>query len=289
MHRVGALDQDVEAAHRPAADPPAPLPPAAALALALQRGAGNRATALMLQQRPVLQRQPTQTQERNAMPRTDLGIHVTDGTTAELQAERDRLKRIIDKDQTSLTEAEMTEIGQSLSRLDVLLGERGNSRLADAGMELAFDGAQLRATGTGAMSFPAVSGRPGPGGKFDYSPERQHEENVGPIPAGEYWIDPRQMKDMALNNLFSGGSARSWGSHRITIHPFDDTHTFGRGGFFIHGGTIPGSAGCIDLTTEMWRFALLVSAVPVGQKVKLHVGYPVPGDFPAPAPDQRAA
>ena len=287
MQRVGALDPDVEAARRPAAEPPAPLPPAAALALALQRGAGNQATARMLQQRAVLQRQPTQTQERNAMPRTDLGIHVTDGTTAELQAERDRLKRILETEHP--TEAEMTEIGRSLGRLEVLLGERGNSRLADAGMELVFDGAQLRVIGTGAMSFPAVSGRPGPGGTFDYRPERQREESVGPIPAGEYWIDPRQMKDMALNNLFSSGSARSWGSHRITIHPFDDTHTFGRGGFFIHGGTIPGSAGCIDLTTEMWRFAVLVSAVPIGQKVKLRVAYPVPGDFPAPAPDQRAA
>jgi hypothetical protein len=286
VHRVGELDLADERARRTAARPPAPLPPAAALALTLQRGAGNHATALMLRQRAVLQRQPTQTQERNAMPRTDLGIHVVDGTTAELQGERDRLKRILETE--SPTEAEMTEIGRSLARLEVLLGERGNSTLADAGMELEFDGSQLRVTGTGATAFRAVSGRPGPDGSFDYGPARQREESVGPIPAGTYWIDPRQMKDMALNNLFSEGSARGWGSHRITIHPFDDTHTFGRGGFFIHGGTIPGSAGCIDLTTEMARFAALVSAVPAGQKVKLRVVYPVLGDFPAPPPDQRA-
>jgi hypothetical protein len=41
--------------------------------------------------------------------------------------------------------------------------------------------------------------------------------------------------------------------------------------------------------TDMARFAALVSAVPRGQKVKLRVANPVKGDFPAPAPDQRAA
>ena len=33
------------------------------------------------------------------------------------------------------------------------------------------------------------------------------------------------------------------------------TDTFGRGGFSIHGGDVPGSAGCIDLTSGMPGFA----------------------------------
>jgi hypothetical protein len=48
--------------------------------------------------------------------------------------------------------------------------------------------------------------------------------------------------------------AASWGDFRLTIHPFRTTDTFCRGGFFIHGGSTPGSIGCIDLTTHMNRF-----------------------------------
>jgi hypothetical protein len=66
----------------------------------------------------------------------------------------------------------------------------------------------------------------------------------------------------------------AWGSHRITIHPFDTTHTFGRGGFFIHGGTTPGSAGCIDLTAGISSFARALGALPPRTKVKLTVRYP---------------
>ncbi|MFB9124898.1 DUF2778 domain-containing protein [Paraburkholderia dipogonis] len=46
----------------------------------------------------------------------------------------------------------------------------------------------------------------------------------------------------------------SMGVHRITIHVFPSTTTFNRGGFFIHGGTHPGSAGCINLHGQMENF-----------------------------------
>lgn len=236
-----------------------------------------------------LQRQPTQAQELGAMPRTDLTIRVSTGTTEELRAERDRLRGIQAADAATLTSEEAGEAARSIERLDLLIAERGNSTLADAGVELIFDGHELRMLGAGATALAAVSGRPASDGRFDYSPERQRLERTGPIPEGEYWIDPRQLKDLSLHGLISGDYAAAWGSHRITIHPFDSTHTFGRGGFFIHGGTMPGSAGCIDLTSGMPRFAALISAVPPGQKVKLRVAYPTLGDFPAPPTDQRPA
>jgi len=44
------------------------------------------------------------------------------------------------------------------------------------------------------------------------------------------------------------------GNYRITLRVFPGTITHGRGGFFIHGGTRPGSAGCIDLTSAMDSF-----------------------------------
>lgn len=105
----------------------------------------------------------------------------------------------------------------------------------------------------GGVSYPAVSGQPKATGEFDYSDERQKIPNVGPIPEGEYWIDPSQMWDNAWYRFNSPASA--WGNHRITIRPYPHTKTHGRGGFFMHGGAVPGSVGCIDLTVGMDTFA----------------------------------
>lgn len=122
-------------------------------------------------------------------------------------------------------------------------------------MVMSFDGATLSATGTrGAFVFPAASGARDERGKFDYSATRQKVPFKGPIPEGDYWVQPSQMWE---NNWFKSlvRTPRSaWGNYRLTIHPHSGTQTYGRGGFFIHGGTVPGSAGCIDLTVNIDRF-----------------------------------
>lgn len=51
------------------------------------------------------------------------------------------------------------------------------------------------------------------------------------------------------------------GQFRFWLRPKADTQTFGRGNFAIHGGMSPGSAGCIDLTSEMDDFADLMQAL----------------------------
>ncbi len=75
----------------------------------------------------------------------------------------------------------------------------------------------------------------------------QDKKNVGPIPEGEWFINPRE---------FSGGWLRDiirpdgWGRWRVPIHPADDTKTHGRSGFFLHGDNrsdSPGSLGCVDI------------------------------------------
>lgn len=205
-------------------------------------------------------------------------IRAADGTTPALQAE---LRRLLDEQSRyhhstiepsrELVYAEYTE---SIARLELLLAERGNSSLPDAAVQLFFDGHSLTMAGATQASWPAVSGRPGEAGAFDSSSRRQRVENVGPIPAGVYWIDPRELKDLQVRWFYSLRFKQAWGSHRITIHPFDTTHTFGRGGFFIHGGVVPGGAGCIDLTSAMPDFARTLGATPPGVKVKLTVAYP---------------
>ncbi|WP_370262700.1 tlde1 domain-containing protein [Limnobacter sp.] len=122
-------------------------------------------------------------------------------------------------------------------------------------IQLYFDGKTFRiqsSIGT-LKSYPAVSGR-SVNGSFDYSNQRQRVANQGPIPEGNYWINPSDLwTNTPLKNILR--SPRSaWGDHRIAIRVYPGTNTHGRGGFFIHGGDTPGSAGCIDLTHAMNDF-----------------------------------
>ena len=65
----------------------------------------------------------------------------------------------------------------------------------------------------------------------------------GPIPPGNYSLDPSQIS--------AGGFFRNllgdWGKYRVPLTPDSSTNTYGRDGFFLHGGKKPGSAGCIDV------------------------------------------
>jgi RHS repeat-associated protein len=83
--------------------------------------------------------------------------------------------------------------------------------------------------------YPATSGVPGV-----YDPSIS---DTGPIPEGGYLLDP--------NEISKGGFLRNltgdWGQYRAPLHPTPGTETFGRDGFFLHGGEKPGSSGCIDV------------------------------------------
>ena len=100
-------------------------------------------------------------------------------------------------------------------------------------------------------TYRAVSGKPLPNKGFDYSSERQKMSKEGPIPEGKYWVYPNEFW---RNAWYKRGSEESWGNYRITLHPDKQTETYGRGGFFIHGGHFPGSIGCVDLTSSMDQF-----------------------------------
>lgn len=113
---------------------------------------------------------------------------------------------------------------------------------------LLFDGFYLKLLKDGKVdaAWHARSGIPN-GDWFDYTPDRQKQKDEGPIPAGEYWIQPDQIATPSVGR-------DSWGNFRITIHYFPATYTFNRGGFFIHGGKTFGSKGCIDLAQYMDAF-----------------------------------
>jgi hypothetical protein len=124
---------------------------------------------------------------------------------------------------------------------------------------LVFDGIRLRMQyGSSVIrTWDARSGGKVRKGSFDYSKTNQKRGSIGPIPEGEYWIDPSELaKAPARYEVWRGEwPLESWGQYRITIHPRPATETYGRGGMFIHGGASWGSAGCIDLTWGIDSFA----------------------------------
>jgi len=86
--------------------------------------------------------------------------------------------------------------------------------------------------------FPASSGRLGT------TPDDQNIKNTGPLPEGKYTINPKEIKGI---RYFLRHLKGDWGRFRVVLHPSKDTRTYGRDGFFLHGGEYPGSAGCIDV------------------------------------------
>ena len=98
--------------------------------------------------------------------------------------------------------------------------------------------------GRSPYSMPASTGKPNCG--CDAS-----DPNRGPIPSGNYFIDTTKVSQLGLwqtlkrNRPFGGGG--DWGNWNAPLTPTATTNTYGRGGFYIHGGMIPGSAGCIDV------------------------------------------
>lgn len=131
---------------------------------------------------------------------------------------------------------------------------------------LLFDGERLILSEDGeeVLSLKAVSGRPLDDGSFDYSIERQMLSFEGPVPEGDYTINPNKIqwwtklgfvqRTYAIfgRGKWPGGPI-AWGTARVWITP-NGAETYGRNNFSIHGGVYPGSAGCIDLTSGHLKF-----------------------------------
>jgi hypothetical protein len=135
--------------------------------------------------------------------------------------------------------------------------------------DLRFNGRELvlRENGSPILNWAAVSGRPG-----KQSPEFQTQRGQGPLPEGDYQfnVSGLQKYDEISNwqkfkSALGGGEWKggpdSWGRYRFWLTPAPGTETFARSDFSIHGGSTPGSAGCIDLTDEMDEFADLMTAL----------------------------
>lgn len=138
---------------------------------------------------------------------------------------------------------------------------------------LQFDGKRLCWVVAGSVEqcWSAISGSP------PYTTRNHQEiEGRGPLPEGA-WIARQsahqRIADVPWWNRILGrnvgtiwqltgrtmgewpGDTAAWGDVRIWLEPEPGTQTFGRDGFSIHGDSQPGSAGCVDLTSNMNDFS----------------------------------
>ena len=122
----------------------------------------------------------------------------------------------------------------------------------------------------------------------------------GPTPPGKYKLGPQQSqggsdylnKDTIMFQLarqraelysdfvskygeegheFGQGTPMSrfaWGNYRYALIKDPTTNTFGRGSMYLHGGSVPGSIGCVDLSVGINDFQQYYSAwtTKTGQK-----------------------
>ena len=131
-------------------------------------------------------------------------------------------------------------------------------------------------------SWAAVSGILDKEGKTQ--PNLQWIKGKGPIPEGWYIADPSEVQNWSDLNILEKGAAAlraigikagpwpggpvAWGYHRVPISP---KKVGNRGNFFIHGGSFPGSIGCIDLTRYNNQFFNLYT--PHQNPLRLQVRY----------------
>jgi hypothetical protein len=99
---------------------------------------------------------------------------------------------------------------------------------------------------------PITSGR----GQCQNNNKCVANKNQGPIPTGKYQLNVSEISQPNAIGTLLRQLRGDWGSWRVPLHPLPATQTYGRSGFFLHGGSIPGSAGCIDFGGGIFGNAL---------------------------------
>ena len=188
-----------------------------------------------------------------------------------------------------------------------LLHDKGNEYKT---ISLTFDGRSLHVFGEGNLlqSLTAQSGKfewvddstkkKCSGGRLDRylnNPKYVGVKDKGAIPEGTYTFKPKTIQNFTakdrstlIKDMIAGkkstktshGNVKTgdWGSGRVHLHPVSGTlkkgpcgNTKKRSGFFLHGGILPGSAGCIDIGHAFNMLSTFLSTYK--KTVKLKVAY----------------
>jgi hypothetical protein len=169
-----------------------------------------------------------------------------------------------------------------------------------------FDGVNFEAKGDGVafLTGAAQSGRPytvskqdaaackgDPGDSYMNNPRYVGITDNGPIPEGEYQFvatDMTTFSQAEQARMLLGGDyvdpkgvtlhGGDWGAGRVRLNPIRVLpskfcgNTATRSGFFLHGGVMPGSSGCIDAGNSAFNTLVQNLAGYTGQ-IKVTVRY----------------
>ena len=147
--------------------------------------------------------------------------------------------------------------GMNKTSVSILPTSKNNN---DANCYMTFDGQNLGLYNSNGQ----VDVLDAQSGKDNFqSAKYQNRANAGPLPEGTYYADQDQRQNLTLKKLVLklgekvglntdqkvawSGYPWSWGLRRVWLKPDENTNTYGRSGFSIHGGLSKGSAGCIDI------------------------------------------
>ena len=120
-----------------------------------------------------------------------------------------------------------------------------NKSQSDEDVIIVYEGTKvkvLNSKGEILYEHSATSGK----GKHMNNPDSQHIQNEGPIPEGDYSFKTSDWNAQSpirqLYNIIRGNG--DWGDYNVRLTPV--TYKGERHSFYLHGGSYPGSAGCID-------------------------------------------
>nr|WP_279593446.1 RHS repeat-associated core domain-containing protein [Pseudodesulfovibrio sp. S3-i] len=68
-------------------------------------------------------------------------------------------------------------------------------------------------------------------------------KNKGPIPPGEYGLLPKDITKNKWHQPLFG----DWGDYKVPLKATGQTELHERSDFFLHGGKVPGTQGCVDM------------------------------------------
>jgi uncharacterized Zn-binding protein involved in type VI secretion len=139
---------------------------------------------------------------------------------------------------------EMRDAGQELeNKLNAMveLTEYKEYPVSEVRVNNTLDTFEVYGDGKLQATYPVSSGRTG---VTDFMLKGE-----GPTPPGVYYVDPEEVSEVHFISYLKRNyyDTADWGHVRAPLHPADGTETFGRDGFFVHGGEWPGSAGCLDI------------------------------------------
>ncbi|TXH78207.1 hypothetical protein [Thauera aminoaromatica] len=149
---------------------------------------------------------------------------------------------------------------------DVVVADPLDRLEARAGRDrLTFDGYKLTWHGAAAKQWTAFSGL------ADESAD-EGTKDEGPTPQGLFTVDPKNIELLEPSD--------DWGSHRVRLDPQASTVTRMRDclkvirtGMYVHGGSIQGTKGCIELNDDREEREFFEALRKYGKPIELEVRY----------------